>query len=73
MKYNRAVSDLYRVIGWLEGITTMPNTMIHGAAKAVLMDCVDRLELVGAQLLAEDVKPREGQEESPPIPQPADQ
>ena len=64
MKREKAIGDLYRVIGWLEGITTLPGNMIHGAAKAVLIDCVDRLELVGAQLLAEDVKPREGSEES---------
>ena len=43
MKVNEAISDLYRVIGWLEGITTLPSSMIHGAAKAVLIDCVDRL------------------------------
>lgn len=64
MKREKAIGDLYRVIGWLEGITTLPNTMIHGAAKAVLIDCVDRLELVGAQLMAEDVNSREGTEEA---------
>jgi hypothetical protein len=55
MKVNEAISDLYRVIGWLEGMTTLPGNMIHGAAKAVLVDCVDKLELVGARLLEKDV------------------
>lgn len=64
MKYEKAIGDLYRVIGWLEGITMLPNTIMPGAAKAVLVDCVDRLELVGAQLLAEDVNSREGTEEA---------
>ncbi len=64
MKHEKAIGDLYRVIGWLEGITMLPSTMAPGAIKAVLMDCVDRLELVGAQLLAEDVKPCEGAEEA---------
>lgn len=64
MSRERAMSDLYRVIGWLEGITMLPGNMISGAAKAVLIDCVDRLELVGAQLLAEDVNNREGTEEA---------
>ena len=64
MKHEKAIGDLYRVIGWLEGITMLPGGMISGAAKAVLVDCVDRLELVGAQLLAEDVNSREGTEEA---------
>ena len=64
MSSRRNVSDVYRVIGWLECITTLPNSMINGAVKAVLVDCVDRLELVGASLLAEDVKPHEGTEET---------
>lgn len=64
MKYEKAIGDLYRVIGWLEGITMLPGSMITGAAKAVLVDCVDRLELVGAQLLAKDVNSREGTEEA---------
>lgn len=64
MKVNEAISDVYRVIGWLEGITTLPGNMIHGAAKAVLIDCVDRLELVGARLLEKDVDGDEGTEEA---------
>lgn len=64
MKVNEAISDLYRVIGWLEGMTTLPGNMIHGAAKAVLVDCVDRLELVGARLLEKDVDGDEGTEEA---------
>ena len=64
MKVNEAISDLYRVIGWLEGITTLPSSMIHGAAKAVLIDCVDRLELVGARLLDKDVNGDEGTEKA---------
>lgn len=64
MKVNEAISDLYRVIGWLEGMTTLPGNMIHGAAKAVLVDCVDKLELVGARLLDKDVDGDEGKEEA---------
>ena len=64
MKVNEAISDLYRVIGWLEGITTLPGNMIHGAAKAVLIDCVDRLELVGARLMEKEVDADEGTEEA---------
>lgn len=64
MKVNEAISDLYRVIGWLEGISALPGNMIHGAAKAVLVDCVDRLELVGARLLEKDVDADEGTEEA---------
>ncbi len=64
MKHDKAIGDLYRVIGWLEGLTMLPNSTNPGAVKAVLMDCVDRLELVGAQLLAEDVNSREATEET---------
>lgn len=66
MKTNmqQAIGDLYRVIGWLEGITMLPGNMIQGAAKAVLIDCVDRLELVGARLLEKDVDADEGTEEA---------
>lgn len=55
MKYELMISDIYRVIGLLEGITMLEGKTITEAVTTVLADCVDRLEIVGVQLLAKDV------------------
>lgn len=54
---------LYRVIGNLEAMTMMKGHTVNEAMITVLADCADKLEIVGAQLLAKDVKPVERAEE----------
>lgn len=55
MNNSQAVSDVYRVIGLLEGMTMMQGMTVTEGMVTVLADCVDRLEVLGAQLLAKDV------------------
>ena len=55
MSNNQAVSDVYRVIGLLEGMTMMQGMTVTEGMVTVLAECVDRLEVLGAQLLAKDV------------------
>lgn len=64
MKNEQMISNLYRVIGLLEGMTMLQNIMFSESVASVLNECVDNLELIGAQLLAEDVKSREGTEKA---------
>ena len=64
MKHEQMIKDIYRIAGLLEAMTCLKEQTIPESMTFILVDCVDRLELMGAQLLAEDVKPREGTEEA---------
>ena len=55
MKRKEIIKELYRVVGQLEGFTYLTN-MPEGVAMS-LSECVDRLEIIGAQLINKDVKP----------------
>lgn len=57
MKRKEMIREIYHVAGMLEGFAYLTN-MPEGVAMA-LSDCVDRLEIVGAQLLAKDVQKNE--------------
>lgn len=64
MNREEVIQDIYRMAGLLEGLSCMTGqTMTEGIA-FMLGDCVDRLEILGAKLLAEDVNSREGREET---------
>ena len=58
MKRKEIIKELYRVVGQLEGFTYLTN-LPEGVAMS-LSECVDRLEIIGAQLINKDVKPNEG-------------
>lgn len=56
MKYReQMIKDIFYMAGLLEGMTCMQGQTITEAMTAVLAVCVDRLELMGAVLLAKDV------------------
>lgn len=57
MKRKEMIKEIYRVAGTLEGFTYLGN-MPEGVAMAI-SECVERLEIVGAQLLAKDVNAHE--------------
>lgn len=56
MNNKAAISDIYRVIGLLEGLTMMQGQTITEGVAIAIGDCLDRLELLGNQLLAKDVQ-----------------
>lgn len=58
-KTQQMIKDIYYMAGLLEGITCLQGQPITEATTHILADCVDRLELMGATLFAEDVKHRE--------------
>ena len=64
MKNKQMIKDIYRIAGLLEAITCFGEQTFPQSMTFILNDCVDRLELMGAQLLAEDVKNHEGTEEA---------
>lgn len=56
MKYReQMIKDIFYMAGLLEGMTCMQGQPITEAMTAVLVDCVDRLELIGAALQNEAV------------------
>ena len=52
MKCEEMIREVYFVAGVLEGLTYAKGSLMTEAMESKLADCVDRLELVGAQLLA---------------------
>lgn len=54
--------------GLLEGMTCMQGQPVTESMVYMLADCVDRLELMGAALLAKDVTGDGESEEIPPTP-----
>ena len=63
MSREQMIKDAFRIAGLLEGLTCLQGQTMTEAVAFALADCVDRLELMGAQLLAKDVNPSEGTEE----------
>jgi len=57
MKRKEMIRDIYKVSGVLEGLTCSPD--MTESVSITLIDCVDRLELIGAQLVAKDVQMNE--------------
>ena len=64
MKHEQMIKDVFRIAGLLEGLTCLQGQPMTEALVYVLADCVDRLELIGTQLLAKDVNRDEGTEEA---------
>lgn len=52
MKCEEMIKEIYFVAGVLEGMAYTKGQLVTEAMESKLADCVDRLELVGAQLLA---------------------
>lgn len=63
MKREETIRDIYKVAGLLEGFSCMQGQVMTEAVAFMLADCVDRLELIGAQMLTKDVNGDEGAEE----------
>lgn len=57
MKRKDITHELYYTIGVLEGLTYDLN--LPEAVSIAISDCVDRLEIIGAQLINKDVKPND--------------
>ena len=57
------VKDCYYMAGMLEGLSCQKGQALTEAMAYMLADCVDRLELMGAALLAKDVTGDEGRDE----------
>lgn len=55
MEYKQMIKDVYYMAGMLEGLSTLQGLTITEGMAFVLADCVDRLELMGAQLLDKEV------------------
>ena len=51
MKREEMIREVYFVAGVLEGLTYAKGGLMTEAMESKLSDCVDRLELVGAQLV----------------------
>lgn len=57
MKYEQHVRDIYKIAGMLEVLTCMQDCTINSGMVAELVDAVDKLELIGADLLKEIKEP----------------
>lgn len=62
MKREQMIKDVYFMAGLLEGLSCLQGLTITEGMAFILADCVDRLELIGAQLQAKDVECDEGTE-----------
>jgi hypothetical protein len=59
MKRDEVIQDIYRMAGLLEGLSCMTGQTMTEGITYMLCVCVDRLEILGAKLLAEDVERHE--------------
>ena len=57
MKYEQSVKDIYKIAGMLEILTCMEGRRLTAGMVAELADAVDKLELIGADLLMEAMVP----------------
>ena len=64
MNRKQMIRDVYYMAGMLETMSCMQEQTLTESMVFVLADCVDRLELMGAQLLAKEVYGDEGTEEA---------
>ena len=53
MKHEQMIKDVYYMSVLLEGLSCLQGLTITEGMAFVLADCVDRLELIGAQLFQE--------------------
>lgn len=53
MKYEQSVKDIYKIAGMLEVLTCMQDLPLTAGMVAELIDAVDKLELIGADLMNE--------------------
>ena len=53
MNHEQMIKDVYYMSGLLEGLSCLQWLTITEGMAFVLADCVDRLELIGAQLFQE--------------------
>ncbi len=51
MKYEELIKEIYFVAGMLEGLSCCLQRHVPEAVTDTVSDCVDRLELVGAQMV----------------------
>lgn len=56
MKCEEMIKEIYFVAGKLEGLSLYLQRNSSDAVVESLSDCVDRLEIVGAQLIQKDVR-----------------
>lgn len=68
MTREQMIKDIYTMAGLLEGLTCMQGQPITEAMTDILAVCVDKLELMGAALLAKDVTGDGETKEIPPSP-----
>ena len=66
MNRKQMIRDVYYMAGMIETMSCMEGQPLTESMVFVLADCVDRLELMGAQLLAKEVDGDEGTEEAFP-------
>lgn len=57
MKYEQSVKDLYKIAGMLEMLCCMEGQNITHCMTLEIEDAVDKLELIGADLLREAMVP----------------
>ena len=57
MKYEQSVKDIYKIAGMLEMLTCMQECTLNSGIVSELVDAVDKLELIGADLLMEAMVP----------------
>ena len=57
MKYEQHVKDIYKIAGMLEMLTCMQECTLNSGIVSELVDAVDKLELIGADLLMEAMVP----------------
>ena len=55
MNRRQMIKDVYYMAGMLEALSGLQGQTITEGMACILADCVDRLELMGAKLLEEDV------------------
>ena len=53
MKYEQSVKEIYKIAGMLEMLTCMQDRPLTAGMVAELVDAVDKLELIGADLMKE--------------------
>lgn len=58
MKYEQSVKDLYKIAGMLRLLTCMHERKIPPAMIVELEDAMDKLELIGDELIKEDQEPQ---------------
>ena len=53
MRYEEMISEIYFTAGMLEGLSCMQGQLMTEAVTFMLRECVDRLKIVGTQLIGD--------------------